>query len=121
MLRLSVRSDNAPGSRKIGKKVMNCATELLRSVGTCAIRRTGKKSLSVADLGRAQLALSEVERASQVLVAASRRNDLSFHSKLQRISRKVRDGEGAIASIRDGCATPKKIREKFPLAEHNVF
>ncbi len=49
-----------------------------------------------------------VAHASRVLVAASRRNNLFKRDQRAAdfvASRKVRDGEDAIASMRDACAT----------------
>jgi hypothetical protein len=52
-----------------------------------------------------------VARASRVLVAVSRRNNLCQH---QSYGEKVRDREDAIASTRDACATrTEKIRQKI--------
>jgi len=61
--------------------------------------------------------LDWVARASRVLVAVSRRNNLfvGFRMESVRGLRKVRDGEDAIANTRDACATRKTVRMRFGL------
>jgi len=58
--------------------------------------------------GSALPALSEVERASRVLVLVSHQNDLFINltrREHRTFRRKVRDREDAISSTRDACAT----------------